>query len=449
VHPESQLPRSWRPWRWPLHSQILLALALGVGAGLLWNQAAVWPAGLRPYAVYDFLGTLFLRALRMVIVPLLAGSIITGVTGVGSARSLGRLFGKTFGWYVTTSLLAILTGLLLVNLIRPGLSGGEPVGERLGLEAAGGTLDEELSGRDAGDLVEIVLRMVPENPVAAAAEGQMLPLIFFSLLYGIALTLLPERHRRAQVPFWAALFAVMMRITGWVIRLAPVGIFGLMARIVADSGFAAFAPLARYGLTVLLALLVHAAVTLPLLVRLLGRLPAHRHARVMSPALLTAFSTRSSSATLPLTLDRIEHGAGVSNRVSSFVLPLGATVNMDGTALYECVAALFIAQAYGIGLGPAAQAVIVLTALLASIGAAGIPAAGLVMITIVLDAVGLPLEGVALILAIDPLLDMCRTATNVWSDSCGALVIARSEGETDLLGPERPAGEWTADRTDP
>jgi Na+/H+-dicarboxylate symporter len=258
-------------------------------------------------------------------------------------------------------------------------------------------------------------------------------LIFFCILYGIGLTLVPERLRASQVPFFEALFAVMMKITGWVIRLAPIGIFGLMARIVAASGFDAFIPLAKYGLTVLLALLTHGVITLPLLVLLLGRLRPQRHVRVMSPALLTAFSTRSSSATLPLTLNRVEHGAGVSNRVSSFVLPLGATVNMDGTALYECVAALFIAQAYGISLGPLAQATVVLTALLASIGAAGIPAAGLVMISIVLDAVGLPLEGVALILAIDPLLDMCRTSVNVWSDSCGAVVIASSEGESNLL----------------
>ena len=425
-----------RPWRWQLYWQILLALGLGVAAGLLWGPDSLWLGFLRPYSVYDFLGTLFLRALKMVIVPLLAGSIITGVSAIGSARSLGRLFGKTFGWYVTTSLLAILTGLLLVNVLQPGLQDGEPVGPRLGLQATEQELSAELSGRGAGDLVGIVLRMVPENPISAAASGQMLPLIFFCLLYGIALALLPERLRAAQVPFWETLFAVMMRITGWVIRLAPVGIFGLMARIVAASGFDAFVPLAKYGLTVLLALSIHAVVTLPLLLRLLGRLPAHRHARIMSPALLTAFSTRSSSATLPLTLRRVEHGAGVSNRISSFVLPLGATVNMDGTALYECVAALFIAQAYGVSLGPISQAIIVLTALLASIGAAGIPAAGLVMISIVLEAVGLPLEGVALILAIDPLLDMCRTSVNVWSDSCGAVVIAHSEDEPDILSKQ-------------
>jgi Na+/H+-dicarboxylate symporter len=243
--------------------------------------------------------------------------------------------------------------------------------------------------------------------------------------------LVPDRLRTGQVAFFETLFAVMMKITGWVIRLAPIGIFGLMARIVAASGFDAFLPLAKYGLTVLLALLVHAVITLPLLLLLLARIPGHRQARIMSPALLTAFSTRSSSATLPLTLNRVgKEGAGVSNQVASFVLPLGATVNMDGTALYECIAALFIAQAYGVTLGPMAQGIVVLTALLASIGAAGIPAAGLVMISIVLSAVGLPLEGVALILAIDPILDMCRTSVNVWSDSCGAVVIATSEGES-------------------
>jgi proton glutamate symport protein len=430
-HPRSRL---LHPWRWPLPWQILLALALGIGAGLLWNRQCQWFGRISPYAAYDFLGSLFLRALRMVIVPLLAGSIITGVAGIGSARSLGRLFGKTFGWYICTSLLAILVGLALVNLIQPGLRDGAPVGEQLGLSAPADQLSEELSGRGAGDLVQIVLRMIPENPIAAAAQGEMLPLIFFCLLYGVALTLLSQQLRSTQVDFFEGLFAVMMRITGWVIHMAPIGIFGLMAKIVADSGFSAFAPLARYGLTVLAALVIHATVTLPLLTHLLARLPVHRHARVMSPALLTAFSTRSSSATLPLTIECAERGAGVSNRISSFVLPLGATVNMDGTALYECVAALFIAQAYGIGLGVMSQVIVVLTALLASIGAAGIPAAGLVMITIVLESVGLPLEGVGLILAIDPLLDMCRTTVNVWSDSCGAVVIASSEGERDLLG---------------
>jgi Na+/H+-dicarboxylate symporter len=415
-----------------LHWQILIALVLGVGAGLLFPEDFTIGA-FRPFALFDFLGTLFLRALRMVIVPLIMGSIISGVASVGASRGLGRLFGRTFGWYLTTSLLAIITGLVLVNLIQPGIIGGEAVGERMGLQAPPAELTAELEGRGTGDLVDIIQRMVPSNPVAAAADGQMLPLIFFCLLFGIGITKLKEELATPQARFWESLFAVMMKITGWVIATAPVGIFGLMAKITASAGFAAFAPLAKYGLTVLIALIIHAAIVLPLMIRLIGGLSPLKHAQNMLPALLTAFSTRSSSATLPLTMDRVENGAGVSNRVTSFVLPLGATVNMDGTALYECVAALFIAQAYGVELGVGAQFLVVLTALLASIGAAGIPAAGLVMISIILDAVGLPLEGIALILAIDPILDMCRTAVNVWSDSCGAVVVAAKEGEKESL----------------
>ena len=421
--------------RLALHWQILIALSLGVGAGILLPKETVLPGGISPYAVFDFLGTTFLRALRMVIVPLIAGSIISGVTGVGASRGLGRLFGRTFAWYVSTSLLAIITGLIMVNLIQPGVSGGEGVGARLGLEAAPPELAAQLEDKGTGDLVGIIQRMIPANPVAAAANGEMLSLIFFCILFGLAITKLPEELRAPQAGFWESLFAVMMKITAWIIATAPVGIFGLMAKITSASGFAAFPPLAKYGVTVLAALLIHSAVVLPLLLKVIGGLSPSRQAKVMAPALLTAFSTRSSSATLPLTISRMEQGAGVSNRVTSFVLPLGATINMDGTALYECVAALFIAQAYGVQLGIGAQFLVVLTALLASIGAAGIPAAGLVMISIILDAVGLPLDGIALILAIDPILDMCRTAVNVWSDSCGTVMVAVKEGEKNILKP--------------
>ncbi len=423
-------PNTFRPWRWALHWQIVMALILGLSAGLAAGERTV--IGVQPLAVFNFLGTLFLRALKMVIVPLLAGSIITGVAGLGSARTLGRLFSRTFGWYLSTSLLAIFIGLLLVNVIQPGLDDGVPVGERMGLVAETTEVGEELSGRGASDLVGIILRMIPENPVAAASSGQMLPMIVFCMLFGAALTMLPEEKRGTQIRFWEGLFAVMMTITGWVIRFTPIGVFGLIARIAATSGVEAFASLVRFAVTVLLALMIHSLIMLPLLLRLVGRIDPRRHARVMAPALMTAFTTRSSSATLPLTMKCVRKGAGVSNRVTSFVLPLGATVNMDGTALYECICALFIAQAYDITLGPVDQFLVVVTALLASIGAAGIPSAGLVMISIILSTVGLPLEGVALILAVDPLLDMCRTAVNIFSDSCGAVVIARREGETDL-----------------
>jgi Na+/H+-dicarboxylate symporter len=419
--------------RLDLHWQILIALVLGVGAGLLWPLDPSPTAGLQPADAFEFVGQLFLRGLRMVIVPLVAASIITGVAGVGSGRGLGRLFGRTFGLYVATSLVAILTGLTLVNLVRPGVDGQGPVAGRLGLSAPPAELAAKLEGRGAADIVGIVQRMVPENVLAAASAGDMLALIFFCIILGLGITTLPAALRERQTEFWGGLNGAMFKVTGWVMATAPVGIFALMARLTASSGLEAFGPLARYGMVVLGALVIHGALTLPLMVTVLGRLPAWRHVRAVAPALLTAFSTRSSSAALPLSMECVEKRAGVSNRVTSFVLPLGATVNMNGTALYECVAAMFIAQAYGIELGFATQFVVVLTALLASIGAAGIPAAGLVMMSIVLDAAGLPLEGIALILAIDPVLDMCRTAINVFSDTCVAVVVARAEGETGVL----------------
>ncbi|MBU1936532.1 dicarboxylate/amino acid:cation symporter [bacterium] len=411
-----------------LHWWIFIALILGAFAGIITGKEGSL-LGVKFYAVYDFIGALFLRALKMIIVPLIASSIITGVAGVGSGKSLGRLGGKTFLYYFTTSTIAILTGLLLVNLFTPGIQGGEPVKAKLGLTADLSMIEQATGGKGAGDLIEIFLRMVPTNPLAAAANGEILPLIFFCLIFGFFLTRLPERYRTVLGDFWQAVFEVMMRVTNFVMLAAPFGVFGLVARTTAATGFEAFGPLALYALTVASALAIHFLITLPLILRFFARVKPMDHYRAVAPALLTAFSTSSSSATLPLTMECIEKNAGVSNRVTSFVLPLGATVNMDGTALYECIAALFIAQAYGIGLGFTEQFVVVITALLASVGAAGIPSAGLVMITIVLSAVGLPLEGVGLILAVDRILDMSRTMVNVFSDTCGAMVIARSEGE--------------------
>ena len=224
----------------------------------------------------------------------------------------------------------------------------------------------------------------------------------------------------------------MMKLTGLIIRFTPIGVFALIAKTIAQTGFDVILPLATYMITVMSGLAIHAFITLPVLSFLVGGINPLAHARAMAPALLTAFSTSSSSATLPLTMNCIKDNAGVSNQTASFVLPLGATINMDGTALYECVAAMFIAQVYGIDLSFGQQMIVVITALLASIGAAGIPMAGLVMITVVLGAVGLPLEGIGLILAVDRILDMMRTCVNVWSDSCGTAIIAKSEGEKEL-----------------
>ena len=394
--------------------------------------------GIRFLDIYTFLGTMFLNALKMLIVPLIVSSIITGIAGIGKGDGMGRLGLRTLLYYVSTSLLAIMVGLAAVNAMQPGIVDGEPAKEIFALsEADTGSIAERVKGKGAGDVVEIFIRMIPTNIVAAAAEGQMLGLIFFSLLFGFFMTRINGKHGQVMQDFWQGIFSVMMKITDWVMMFAPIGVFALVAKVVATTGFDAFRPLMVFFFSVLGALAIHLLVTLPLLLRFIARVKPSLHYQAMSPALLTAFSTASSSATLPVTMECVEKRAGVSNRTTSFVLPLGATVNMDGTALYECVAAMFIAQAYGIELGFVTQFTVVLVALLTSIGVAGIPAASLVAITIILATIGLPVEAVGLILAVDRLLDMCRTSVNVFSDSCGAVLIARAEGETGIL--EKPS----------
>jgi proton glutamate symport protein len=414
-----------------LHWQILIAVLMAVIAGSLTGTDAT-AFGVTFYSIYDFLGTLFLNALKMLIVPLIVSSIITGMAGTAHSGALGRLGGKTFLYYMTTSLMAILVGLLIVNIVAPGIVGGQPARDLVGLSEPVEDIAAQVEGRGADDIVGIFLRMVPTNVVAAAAEGRMLGLIFFSLLFGYFMTRIPNVQAETLYNFWQGIFSVMMHITAWVMSFAPLGVFALVAKVVASTGLDAFYPLLSFFFTVLAALAIHMFVVLPLLLRLAGGVNPLRHYRAMSAALLTAFSTASSSATLPLTMKCVEKNAGVSNRTTSFVLPLGATINMDGTALYECVAAMFIAQAYGLTLGFAQQFTIVLVALLTSIGVAGVPAASLVAISIILASIGLPMEGVGLILAVDRVLDMCRTSVNVFSDSCGAVVIARLEGEKGL-----------------
>lgn len=415
-----------------LHWQILIALVLAVIAGTLTGTDASL-FGVTFYSIYQFFGSLFLNALKMLIVPLIVSSIIVGIAGIGGSSALGRLGGKTLIYYMGTSLIAILIGLVMVNIVAPGIIDGEPAKDMIGLTGDVDTIKDKVEGKGTGDVVDVFLRMVPTNIVSAAANGQMLGLIFFGLLFGFFLTKIQEAYAESQFNFWQGVYEVMMLITDWVMKFAPIGVFALVAKVVATTGFDAFKPLALFFVTVVVALAVHFFVVMPLLLRVIGRVNPWRHYRAMLPALLTAFSTSSSSATLPMTLECVEKNAGVSNKTSSFVLPLGATINMDGTALYECVAAIFIAQAYGIELSFATQFTIVMVALLTSIGVAGIPAASLVAISIILAAIGLPVEAIGLILAVDRVLDMCRTTVNVFSDSCGAVVIARTEGEQDIL----------------
>ena len=423
-----------------LHWQILIALMLAVIAGsLTGTDAGLF--GLRFYTVFDFIGALFLNALKMLIVPLVVSSIIVGIAGIGSGGAFGKLGLKTLAYYLTTTLFAVLVGLVVVNMVAPGMVNGEPARHLIGLSENGADVAAKVAGKGTGDLVGIFLRMVPTNVVAAAADGQMLGLIFFSLLFGFFMTKIEEAYAENLYKFWQGMFQVMMKITDWVMKFAPIGVFGLVAKVVASTGYSAFVPLAWFFFSVLAGLAIHFFVVLPLLLLLVGRVHPLRHFRAMAPALLTAFSTSSSAATLPLTIECVEKNAGVSNRISSFVLPLGATVNMDGTALYECVAAMFIAQAYGIELGFVQQFTIVLMALVTSIGVAAIPSASLVAIAIILAAIGLPVEAIGLILAVDRVLDMCRTSVNIFSDSCGAVIIARRTGEEGVL--EEPALERT------
>ncbi|MFP6664326.1 MAG: dicarboxylate/amino acid:cation symporter [Deltaproteobacteria bacterium] len=439
--------------RLKLHHWILMAMGVGAGVGLTLNvmgaRGTIDPVLVRQVAEGGkAVGDLWLRLLQMLVVPLIVSSLITGVTGMGNLRQLGRLGRRTVIFYLSTSMIAIATGLVMVNLISPG------VGVDLGLLEANaeGTalpaaaLQQNLS---LGQVLWAQLNhMIPKNAIKAAADGAMLPIIFFSLFLGVFINAAEHEtagseHVTGKGPesarvlrgFFNSLFDVTMRMTLFVVKLAPIGVLGFMLFAAAGKGLDAFRALGLYALTVFLALAIHAGITLPLILKFFARRSPLAHAQAMAPALVTAFSTASSNGTLPLTMNCVEKRAGVSNQISSFVLPLGATINMDGTALYEVVAVLFIAQVTGLELTMTQQLIVAFTALLASIGAAGIPHAGTVMMLVVLSAVGLPTSAVGLILAVDRILDMCRTTVNVWSDSAAAAVVARY-AETDPPAPK-------------
>ncbi|MCW8899950.1 MAG: dicarboxylate/amino acid:cation symporter [Gammaproteobacteria bacterium] len=424
-----------------LHWQILIALALAVLAGILAGKTASI-GGVTFYEIFSFFGALFMNALKMIIIPLIVSSIIVGVAGLGGGSGLARMSGRTILYYATTSLFAILIGLFFVNVLTPGIIDGQPAQQVLGLDIEQGKLAaEKVAERGVGDIAGVFLDMVPKNVFAAAANGQLLGLIFFSILFGYFMTKIQEAYAEAQYNFWQGILEVMMKITDLVMKFAPIGVFALVAKVIAGMDANEMLSLAStlgwFALSVLLALATHMLLILPLMLKYIAKVSPVRHFQAMSPALLTAFSTASSSSTLPITMDCVENNAGVSNKTTSFVLPLGATVNMDGTALYECVAAMFIAQAYGLELSFTVQFTVVLVALLTSIGVAGIPAASLVAITIILGVIGLPVEALGLILAVDRILDMFRTSVNVFSDSCGAVIIGRLEGEENILQEEK------------
>lgn len=420
------MPRKKHKRPWPVFIAIVIAIIVG---SLLGKDARLF--GFSIYNVLDVLGTVFLNALTLVVVPLVSSSIITGIARIGGEQSFGKLGLKMFTFYFGTSLMAILIGLFFVNLIQPGV--GLTIQARSAETQALIQLQAHADVAQGKALVNVLMQIVPSNIVAAFSQTQMLGLIFFSLLFGYSISKIDPHPSSILQGFWQGVFQAMIRITHMVMRFLPYGVFCLVAKVFMTTGVQSLSSLALFSLTVLLSLSTFMFIGLSLLLKVIGRVSPLRHLKAMTPALVTAFSTSSSSATLPITIDCVEKRAGVSNRICSLVIPLGTSINMSGSALYECVAAMFVAQVYGIEISLVTQFLVVFMALITSIGVAGIPSASLVAILVILKVIGLPSEGIGLFIAVDRLLDMCRTTVNVFSDSCCAILVARSEGETSVL----------------
>ena len=441
-----------------LHWQILIALVIGVFAGLLSMKGLIYPATAKLAAVgadqhwlgfsfqsmYKTFGDLFLNALKMIVVPLIAASIITSIATMGSGSSLGKLGLKTILFYLATSMLAILVGLVMVNMVKPGYIGGEPAHKQITLKTTkSGDLKKSIQGivNPEEGKTNSIARVIPQNVIkTASSNSQMLSLIIFCILFGIFMGRLKKNLLDAQMGFWEGLYEVMIAITHFIMKFAPIGVFGLVAGVIAglEAGDLVnlFSVVVAFFFTVLGALAIHALVVIPLILKFVARVSPIAHFRAMRDAWLTAFSTASSAATLPVTMECVEEKAKVSKQTASFVLPLGATINMDGTALYECVAVIFCAQIFGIDLSFGMQFMIVSLALLTSIGVAGIPSASLVAIVIIIqrvDPTGTMFAALAIIYIVDRPLDMLRTSVNVLSDSTAAVTVAKLEGEKQVL----------------
>src|SRR3990167_3007508 len=414
---------------WSVFIAIFAAIAVGSWLG---QQTGSFSSHF--YAVIDVLGKIFLNALTLIVVPLVSSSIITGISRMGSEGAVGHLGAKMFLFYFGTSLMAILIGLALVNLIGPGIGMHSPTtssgGETLSL------LQEKMDQSGPSAFVDMLVSIVPSNIIAAFSRGEMMGLIFFSVLFGYALSKIDPKNASTLQSFFQGIFQTMIQITHIIMKVLPYGVFCLVSKVFMERGLQSLGSLALFSMTALLGFTVFMFIALPLLLKFVGKVSPIRHYKAMMPAIITAFSTSSSAASLPITLDCVEKRAGVSNRVCSLVVPLGTSVNMSGSALYECVAAMFIAQAYGIEMSFLTQFLVVFMTLITSMGVAGIPSGSIVATLIILKIMGLPLEGIGLFVAVDRFLDMARTTVNVFSDSCCAVLVAKSEGETTVLAQE-------------
>ena len=416
-----------------LQWKILIGIIAGIVVGSILNAIVGPGVTSGPIfilkMIFKYGGEIFIRLLRMLIIPMVFASIFMAVYNLGDIRELGKIGGKTVAYYMATTALAVLLGIILVNIIHPGQGMDKEALAQLNITTE---IPEQVSKQGVGErsaaliIIDTLVDMIPKNPAASLASGDILQVIFFSIFFAIVASII-GRESSPLADVINGIDRIMQQAIFLVMQIAPICIFFLVAAIFMDLGLAVLSALGKYAFTVILGLIIHAAVTLPLLVLFLGRYSPLRLVQALAPAIMTAWSTASSAATLPLTMDCLSNRAGVDRRIGNFVLPLGATVNMDGTALYESVAVIFIAELMGIDLTVGMQIVIFITASLAAVGAAAIPGAGLVTMGIVLTAAGLPLDGIGLILAIDRILDQFRTAVNVWGDATAGVVIGRME----------------------
>ena len=420
-----------------LYTKILIGLIAGAGAGIVANVFAIQPLQ-DLFTALEPIGTAFIRLITMIVIPLVVASLLVGTASLGDLRKLGRIGGKTLAYYLCTTAIAVSIGLLLSQVIQPGARVDEATRTELAARYGGDAQARMDLAETAPGTVETLLNIIPRNPIQAAAEMDLLPLIFFTIVFGAAISMVKVEYREPVLDVFNGINEASMIVIDWVMKLAPYAVFALIASVVANFGLDLLRSLLVYSLTVVAGLALHAFGTYAISVRLLAKLNPLQFYKRIGKASLVAFSTSSSNATLPVTMETAEEELGVSKEVSSFVLPLGATINMDGTALYQAVAVMFIAQIYGIPLGIGDQLVVVLTATLASIGTAGVPSAGIIMLIIVLNSVGLQGQvqaGIALILGVDRILDMLRTMVNVTGDLSAAAFVARSEGEKLIPHP--------------
>jgi len=411
-----------------LHTRMLVGFIAGTSLGLAANLFAADAGWLDALVFYvaDPVGQLFLRLLFMLVIPLVFSALILGVVEIGDPRSLGRIGGKTLVWILVVTTLAVTIGLVMVNLLEPGRGIPPELGAEL-MAQTGERASQIAASREGVSGIAVLLNIVPRNPVQAAANGDLIAVMFFALMFGIAATVIRSEGTKAFVAAVQGVYDICLKLIDWTIRLAPYAVAALLFSITAKLGFDVLVQLARFVATVLAALAIHFFVVFPILLRVFGGMSPLAFFRGAQPALLTAFSTSSSSATLPTTLAVTEQRLGVPRRVARFVCTLGATANMNGTALFEGVTVLFLAQFFGVELTLVQQVTILLLCLLGGIGAAGVPGGSLPVIAMILAMFGIPPEGIGLILGVDRLLDMCRTVVNVGGDMVGSVVIGRSE----------------------